>query len=439
MELLILAFFIVLNGVFAMSEMAVVSARKARLQQWTDEGRAGAAAALELANNPANFLSTIQVGITTIGILSGAFGEATIAKALEAWLRAWPALVPYAEEVALVIVVAGITIASLIVGELIPKRLALLSPEAIASAIAKPMRVLARLTHPLVSTLSAITEGALRLVGIRGTGGAPVSEEEINVLMAQGAKAGIFEAHEQALVERVFRLDELRVTGVMTPRADVVSLDLDAPLEVNLRRIVESGYSRFPAIRGGVDRVEGVLQTKTLFEDAVSGRPIDLAARLAKPLYLPDTLTVMQVVESFKKHRQTMALVVNEFGELQGVVTLNDVMEALVGDIATVEDAAELDVVRRDDGSWLVDGSVTVERFKDVVGLDVPLPEERSGGYYTLGGFAMLQLGRVPNVGDRFDWGGLRFEIVDMDRNRVDKLIVAPLPAPPGAAAPRRA
>lgn len=425
MELLILAFFMLLNGLLAMSEMAVVSARKARLQQWAGEGRAGAAVALDLANHPSRFLSTVQIGITTIGILSGAFGEATVAKSLEEWLRGWPALVFYAEEVALVVVVAGITLASLLVGELIPKRIALLNSEAIASVIAKPMRLLARLTHPVVASLSAITEGALRLAGVRGAGGPPVTEEEIKVLMEQGAAAGVFEAHERRLVERVFRFDELRVSGVMTPRRELDLVDLDAPLDASLRKIIGSGHTRYPATRGGADRVEGILHTKTLLDDAVAGRPLDLAGRLAKPLFVPETLTVMQVVEAFRKHRQTMALVVNEFGELQGIVTLNDALEALVGDLATVEDAVELDIVRRDDGSWLVDGSVTVERFKQVVGLDAMLPEEEAGGYHTLGGFAMLQLGRVPGVGDRFEWGGLLFEVVDMDRNRVDKLLVA--------------
>jgi putative hemolysin len=425
MELLVLAMLILLNGVFAMSEMAVVSSRKARLQQWADEGRPGAKTALALAEDPSNFLSTIQVGITVIGITSGAFGEATLAKDLAEWLAQWPSLAPRADILALAVVVAGITVASLVIGELVPKRLALHKPESIASIVARPMRMLSRLTYPLVKALSATTDGVLRVFGVSGSSGSPVTEEEIKVLMEQGAEAGVFEAHERQLVDRVFRLDELRVTGVMTPRSDIAFLDLGDSPATNLRRIAESGHSRFPVVHGEPDNVQGIVHVKALVEDAVAGKPVDLASCLAKPLFVPQTLTVMEVVEAFKKHRQTIALVVSEHGDLQGLVTLNDVMEALVGDVATVEDEDDRDVVSRDDGSWLIDGSVTIDRFKDVVGIDDPLPEEDSGSYHTLGGFVMTQLGRVPQVADTLRWDGLRFEVADMDGNRVDKLIVA--------------
>jgi putative hemolysin len=428
MELLVLAMLIVLNGAFAMSEMAVVSSRKARLQQWTDEGRPGAKTALALAEDPSNFLSTIQVGITVIGITSGAFGEATLAKDLAQWIAQWPSLAPRAEILALAVVVAGITVASLVIGELVPKRLALHHPESIASIVARPMRMLSRLTYPLVKALSVTTDAVLRIFGVRGSSGSPVTEEEIKVLMEQGAEAGVFEPHERQLVDRVFRIDELRVTGVMTPRSEIVYLDIGDPPAASQRRIVEGGHSRFPVVRGGPDDVQGIVHVKALLEDAVAGKPLDLASCLAKPLFIPQTLTVMDVIEAFKKHRQTIALVVSEHGDVHGLVTLNDVMEALVGDIATVEDDNDRDVVPRDDGSWLMDGSVTIERFKDVVGSDDPLPEEDTGSFHTLGGFVMTQLGRVPQVSDRFQWDGLRFEVVDMDRNRVDKLIVARVP-----------
>lgn len=428
MELLVLAMLIVLNGAFAMSEMAVVSSRKARLQQWADEGRPGAKTALALAEDPSNFLSTIQVGITVIGITSGAFGEATLAKDLAEWLAQWPSLAPRAEILAIAVVVAGITVASLVIGELVPKRLALHKPESIASIVARPMRMLSRLTYPLVKALSVTTDAVLRIFGVRGSSGSPVTEEEIKVLMEQGAEAGVFEPHERQLVDRVFRIDELRVAGVMTPRSEIAFLNLDDPPASSLRRIAESGHSRFPVVRGGSDNVQGIVHVKTLLEDAVAGKPVDLASCLAKPLFIPQALTVIEVIEAFKKHRQTIALVVSEHGDLQGLVTLNDLMEALVGDIATVEDENDRDVVRRDDGSWLIDGSVTIERFKDVVGSDDPLPEEDTGSYHTLGGFVMTQLGRVPQVSDTFRWDGLRFEVVDMDRNRVDKLIVARVP-----------
>ena len=250
--------------------------------------------------------------------------------------------------------------------------------------------------------------------------------------MEQGAEAGVFEQHEQQLVNRVFRLDELRVTGVMTPRGDIVYLDLEQPLEVNIRRILEGHHSRFPVVRGSLKLVQGVVLAKTLLEESLAGRPVELS-NLTKPLFVPQTLTVMELVASFKKHRQTMALVVNEFGDTIGLVTLNDVMEALVGDIATAEDEGDRDVVQRDEHSWFIDGSVTAERLKDVLDIDEPLPEEELGSYHTVGGFAMLMLDRVPHVADKFGWRDLTFEVVDMDGNRIDKLLVTRRSKPPAA------
>jgi putative hemolysin len=429
MEILFLLGLVLLNGVFALSEMAIVSSRKARLQHLADEGSRGARVALRLSQDPSSFLATIQVGITVIGISSGAFGEATLVRGLSEWLSAWPTLDRHSDAIAVAVVISGITLASLIFGELVPKRLALHRPEAVASIVARPMRVLSKIAYPIVRALSVVTEGFLSLVGLRAAAESPVSEEEIKVLMEQGAEAGVFEEHEQELVKRVFRLDELRVTGVMTPRGDIVYLDLEEPREEIVRRIIDAHHSRFPVVRGTFRHVEGVVQAKTLLEEALTGRPLELA-NLAKPLFVPETLTVMELMASFKKHRQTMALVVNEFGDPIGLVTLNDVMEALVGDIATAEDEGDRDVVQRDENSWLIDGSVTVERFKDVLSIDEPLPEEELGSYQTLGGFAMLELDRVPRIADKFVWKAFAFEIVDMDGNRVDKLLVTRLPPP---------
>jgi putative hemolysin len=426
MELFVLLFLFILNGTLAMSEMAVVSARKARLQQWADDGRPGARTALALANEPSHFLSTIQVGITVIGITSGVFGEATIAKGLAGWLAQWDTIAPFADALARAVVVLGITFASLIIGELVPKRLALVSPEAIASAMARPMRALAAVGYPLVRLLAAATEGIVRLLGMKASTEPPVTEEEINVLLKQGAEAGVFDEHEQLIVARLFRLDQLKVNRIMTTRTDIVFLDLEDPRALNVKRITESSHSRFPVVRGGLENIEGVVLTRLLLEDALAGKPVELASRLMKPLYVPETLSVMQLVESFKKHRQPFALVVNEYGELQGLVTMTDVLEALVGDIATVEEEPDRDMVRREDGSWLVDGGVSIERFKHVVGLSEPFPDEDTGSYHTLSGFAMTQLGRVPQVCDRFEYAGYTFEVMDMDRNRVDKLLVKP-------------
>jgi putative hemolysin len=423
MEILILFGLILMNGVFALSEMAVVSARKARLQHLADEGKRGAKVALRLAQHPSSFLATIQVGITVIGITSGAFGEAKLTRGLSEWLSQWAVLDRHSEAIAVAIVITGITLAALIFGELVPKRLALLDPERVASLVAGPMQALSRVAYPLVRALGAVTDGILRLLGLRATGESPVTEEEIKVLMEQGAEAGVFEAHEQQLVSRVFRLDELRVTGVMTPRGDIIYLDLEEPLEENVRRIAAGHHSRFPVVRGGLGDVAGIVLAKTLLEESLAGRPVELS-NLAKALFVPETLTVMDLVAQFKQHRQTMALVVNEFGDVVGLATLNDVMEALVGDIATADDERDRDIVPRDERSWLVDGSVTIERFKDVLDVEVTLPEEGLGSYHTVAGFALLQLDRVPHVADRFEWQGYTFEIVDMDGNRIDKLLV---------------
>jgi len=424
MELLILLLLILVNGILVMSEMALVSARKARLQQWSEEGRAGAVAALALANAPLYFLSTIQVGITVIGILSGAIGEATVSKSLAENFAAITWLRPYADGMAFWIVVVAIAVFSLVLGELVPKRLALLNPEAIASAIARPMQWLSQAASPLVRLMSFASEVVLRLLGVRAAQASPVTKEEINILMEQGAQAGVFEKHEQALVSRVFRLDDQLIASAMTPRGDIEYFDLNESFEANRQKLLRSAHSRFVVCKGGLDEIVGILRAKSVLDAALEGKPFDFTSNAGKPLYVPDTLTMIELLEEFKKHRQHLALVVDEFGELQGLVTMNDIMETLVGDVATVEDASQPDIVRRDDGSWLVDGDIAIERFKEAMGLDHELPDEATGAYRTLGGLAMKLLGRVPKLGDRFTSDGYRFEVIDVDRNRVDKLLV---------------
>ena len=425
MEILALLLLIVLNGVFAMSEIALVSSRKPRLQQWADEGRPGAAAALALSHNPSNFLSTVQVGITVIGITSGAFGEATIAQQLSAWLSQWALTAAHAATIATAIVVTGITAASLIIGELVPKRLALISPEAMASLMAKPMGWVTMATYPIVRLLSGATGAVLYLLRVRPSTEPVVTEEEIKVLMDHGTRAGIFEAHEHKLVSRVFRLDELTVEAIMTPRGDIVYLDLDQSETENLNRAVTSDHARCPICRGGLNNVLGLVFMRHLLPDAVAGKGLNIERHMVAPLYVPETIKVMTLVELFKKQRETAALVVNEFGDIQGLVTLHDVMEALVGDIAAVGEEAESDVIQREDGSWLMDAGISVQRLKDVLDIRGSLPGEQEDTYHTLAGFVIMQLGRIPHAGAVFRWGDYRFEVVDMDRNRVDKVIVA--------------
>ncbi|MBK9244304.1 MAG: HlyC/CorC family transporter [Burkholderiales bacterium] len=427
MELILLAVLILLNAAFAMSEIAVVSSRKARLQRLVDDGMPGASAAIALHETPSNFLSTIQVGITSVGILSGAIGEAALADPLAAWIGQMPALAPYARGLALGAVVVGITYLSVVVGELVPKRLALLKPEVIAAFIARPMQWLARAARPLVWLLSASSDGLLRLVRARRGDEPPVTDEEIEVLMQQGAEAGVFHSSEQAIVANVLRLDEQRIGAIMTPRADIYTIDLDEPEATVRQQLAECQHHRVVVVRGGFEQVLGVLHVTDLLMPAFEGRPLEIERILRPPLYVPESVTTTKLMELFRKARAQFALIVDEYGEVQGLVTLTDVMASIVGDVPAEGVAIEQDAVLRDDGSWLIDGAVGIGRFRALLDLD-PLPGEDEGAFNTLAGFALHQLGRIPAVGERFEAAGLRFEIVDMDRTRIDKLLVARLP-----------
>lgn len=437
MELLFLAILILLNGVFAMSEIAVVSARKARLQQWADDGSQSAASALELANEPGRFLSTIQVGITTIGILSGALAEAAVAQSLADKFGSLGMFDPYNQYLATGIVVVAITYLSVVIGELVPKRLALRNAEMIASAIARPMQWLSRVTFPLVRFFNLSSEAVLRLVGGREGAEPPVTEEEIKVLMEQGTEAGVFEESEQHLVSNILRLDEQRVGAIMTPRVDIFYLDLEEAYDDNREKLLASPYSRMPVCKGGLDNVLGFLESKVLVRQSLRGEAIDFTNLLERPLYVPNSISSMELLETFKKNRVHVALVVDEYGEIQGLVTMNDVLEAIVGDINTDHTETDPDAVRREDGSWLLDGMLSLDKFKEIFELE-ELEDEDKGNFHTLGGFVMLRLGRVPVVADHFEWQGLRFEVMDMDRHRVDKMLVARLPGahPPESVAP---
>jgi len=427
MELILLGVLILLNAVFAMSEMAVVSSRRARLQRLVDDGMPGAGVAMSLHESPSTFLSTIQVGITSVGILSGAIGEAALADPLAAWIAQAPLLAPYARAFALGVVVVGITYLSVVVGELVPKRLALLKPEVIAAFIARPMHGLARVGRPLVWLLSASSDGLLRLFRAQRGDEPPVTDEEIEVLMQQGADAGVFHRSEQAIVANVLRLDEQRIGAIMTPRADIYTIDLDEPEAGVRQQLASCPHHRVVVVRGGFERVLGVLHVSDLLLPAFDGRPLEIERILRPPLYVPESVTTTKLMELFRKARAQFALIVDEYGEVQGLVTLTDVMASIVGDVPAEGVAVEQDAVQREDGSWLIDGAVGIERFRSLLDLD-PLPGEDEGAYNTLAGFALHQLGRIPAVSEHFEAAGLRFEIVDMDRTRIDKLMVSRLP-----------
>lgn len=425
LEVSVVVLLILLNGIFAMSEIAVVSARKTRLRQWAEEGNAKARAALELANNPNQFLATIQIGITLVGILAGAFGGATIAKELTVILNDISWLAPYSHPLSLALVVVVIAYLSLIVGELVPKRLALNNPERLAMAIAAPMQVLSRVAYPAVHLLGLSTELLLRALGMRPSTEPLVTEEEIRALIEQGTQAGMFEEAEQEMVERVFRLGDRRVSAVMTPRTEIVWLDREASALEIRRTITESAHSRFLVADGSLDNVLGVVHAKDLLAHILGEQVVNLEATLQQPLYVPESMRALKVLELFKQSGTHIALVIDEYGGIQGLVTPNDILEAIVGDLPEAGEQVEPLAVQREDGSWLLDGMLPVDEFKDLFDLG-ELPGEDQGIYQTLAGFVVMQLGRIPAATDYFVWEGLKIEVVDMDGNRVDKVLVTP-------------
>ena len=428
MDVFLLLLLILFNGVLAMSEIAIVSSRKSRLQKLADDGSPGAETALALASEPSGFLSTIQVGITTVGILSGAIGENALATPLAAWLSEVPFLAPHARALSLIVVVVLLTYFSVVVGELVPKRLGLLAPEKIASLIAAPMNWMARMTRPLVWLLSSSSSVVLQLVGAKSREEPPVTNDEINVLMEQGAEAGVFHESEQAIVSNVLRLDEQRIAAIMTHRNDIYELDLDEPEEVIRACVAESPFTRIVVCRDGLEHVVGILRTADLLKSALAGEKFDVEKFLRPPLYVPEGVTTTHLLENFRNSRQQCALIVDEYGELQGLVTLTDVMTSIVGELPSSDITEEEEIIEREDGSLLIDGSLAIERLKQAAGIEDDLPGEDENAYNTLGGLVMYVLGRIPAATDHFTVAGCRFEVMDMDRNRVDKVLLNRLP-----------
>ncbi len=423
-EILIIFFLLLANGVFAMAEIAVVSSRKARLKKLADEGSEKARAALALALEPTRFLSTVQIGITLVGILAGAFGGATLSGKLAIVIAGIPELAPYATAIAIFVVVGAITYFSLIIGELVPKRVALSNPEGRAMLIAKPMTGLSRLASPFVWFLTLSTNVVLKVFGLGREVDPPPSEEEVTHMIEQGMTAGVFHKGERAMVEGVLRLDEKTVSEIMTRRSGIVWLNIADSDEVNWRKIVTSGHSHFPVYEGSHDHVLGMITVKSLWANVAIGLPNNLRNHLTAPLVVPQTVHVVQLLESFKKTGKHLSLVMDEYGSVQGLVTLIDVMEAIVGDLPEPGDRRLPDAVQRDDGSWLVDASMPVGELRSRFALP-PLPGEEDGDYLTLGGFMLVRLGHIPREGEHIDCYGWRFEVMDMDRHRVDKVLLA--------------
>lgn len=426
-EILVIFLLLICNGLFALAEIAVISSRKVRLQQLSAQGDKQAQVALELANNPNQILSTVQIGITLIGILAGAYGGANIAKHLEKLLQYFPILGTYRQGIALAIVVIAITYFSLVVGELVPKRLALNNPEGIARLVAFPLRWLSAIAAPLVHLLSASTNLVLHLLGGNvPSADLPFTEEEIKVMFQQGKDSGVFEEVEHDMVERVLRLGDRKVGAMMTARPEIVWLNLEDSVEVNRHKIIGISYTRFPVCQGSLDDVLGVVQVTNLLADCLSGKPFDLTSSLGQPLFIPESTRGLKVLEQFQETGNHTALIVDEYGVIQGLVTLNDILQAIVGDIPRIDESETPQIVRREDGSWLMDGIVTIDELKELFEIE-EFPGEKQGNYHTLGGFIITHSGKIPTAAEYFEWEGLRFEVMDMDGNRIDKVLVVPL------------
>ncbi|HEY6135212.1 MAG TPA: hemolysin family protein [Rubrivivax sp.] len=427
MDVSLLVFLILLNGAFAMSEMALTASRKARLQVMVEAEEPGAQAAMDLHDTPTKYLSTVQIGITSIGVLNGIVGDAAFSQPLSHWLQATFPLQPRAALItATALVVVIITFLTIIFGELVPKRLGQMYPETVARLVARPMNWLSMATRPFVVLLGACTEGVLRLLGVRGGPTRSVTEEEIAASLEEGVDAGVIEAHEHQMVRNVFRLDDRPIGSMMIPRAEIAWLDANVPVEDVLAKMAEYGHTRYPVCRGSLDDVIGVLAAHSMIAPLASGKAISIADHLQPPVFVPETLSGMELLEHLRVSTIELVFVVDEYGAVQGVITERDVLEAIAGEFGS---PASDDVwsVKREDGSWLMDGLIPVTELKDRLELK-ELPEEDRGRYNTLAGMIMLLLGRLPATGETVDWQGWRFEVVDLDGKRVDKVLVSRLP-----------
>jgi putative hemolysin len=425
LEILFILLLIVANGIFSGSEIAVVSSRKVRLQQLAEKGNRPARLALRLAESPNDFLSTVQIGITLIGVLSGAVGGATVAQQLQPVFAGIPALQPFSEGLSVTLVVALITYLSLVIGELVPKRIALANPEQIACRIAPAMGALSRLSAPAVRLLGASTDALLRVLNVAASEEPDITEEEIKALIRQGADSGVFEESEHDMVQRVLRLGDRSIKTLMTPRTEICWLDLEEPLDANLAEVQESTFSRFPVGRGSLDECVGIVRVRSLLTAKLGSEPMDLEPLCQPPIFVAESTPALSVLEQFKRTGIHIALVTDEFGGVEGIVTLNDLMEGIVGDLPSLEDEDEPSFVVREDGTWLVDGSLDINDFDDRIGTRL-LGTGEQRPYHNLAGFMIHALGRIPKASDHFDWQGYRFEVMDMDSNRVDKILVTP-------------
>ncbi len=421
MTILVLFLLIVLNGVFAMSEMALVSARKTRLQKLIDEGDSGSIAAAKLGEDPADFMSTMQIGISTITIISGILGEAALADPVADFLVESGMRAGVAHTLSIVFVVAVITYVNIVVGELAPKRLGQLAPESVARIVARPVLWLTAVMLPIVRFLSGSTYLVLRLIGIKNRQGPKMTSDEIHAILVEGSQSGLIDEQEHQMVRNVFRLDDRKIASLMVPRLDVTWLSVDDDLDKILEIINHSEYSRFPVCRESVNDVMGVVMAKSVLTQALNQEPLNLQALMEPPLYVPESLNGMELLNLLRSSQTEMALVVDEYGDIQGIVTVQDLIEAITGEFQT-DDEEDSYAILREDGTWLLDGMISSHDLKDRLKIKT-LPEEERGLYNTLSGLMMMQLGRIPRTTDKIVWANWSMEIVDMDGKRIDKVL----------------
>lgn len=425
MKILSMIFLILLNGIFAMSEIALLTARKNRLQKLAEEGKSSAGVAVLLGEDPTTFLSTIQVGITSIGILNGIIGQSVFAGPVSGWLLRLGLAPQTAAFVATITVVVLVTYVSIVIGELVPKRIGQISPEAIACSVAKPIRLLSILSRPFVWLLSSSTSGLVRVLGIGRDGKDSVTEDEIQAMLKEGSETGVIEEQQHTMFRNIFQLDDRLAGSLMVPRSDVVFLDTSLPMDDNLKRVAESEHTRFPVCEGGLDRLVGFVRGNQLMAQVLKGKIPDWESCLQPCAFVPETLTGLELLEQFQEGAIDIAFVIDEYGEFQGIVTLHDLLEAVTGEFRQVNPEDSW-AIRREDGSWLLDGSIPIPEMMER--LELPrVPELERGHYNTLAGMVMLLLERLPREGDHVTWEGWRFEVVDMDANRIDKVMASPL------------
>ena len=423
MDIALLTFLIILNGVFAMSEIALVTARKNRLQRLAEDGDKSASVAMRLGEDPTQFLSTVQIGITAIGIMNGIVGEAALAGPLAEVLRQFGLDDKTSSLTATTLVVVVITYFSIVVGELVPKRIGQFHAEGIATFMAKPISALATISRPFVFLLSISTDGLLRLMGKKELNSANITEEDIHSMLAEGSQAGLIEKQEHEIMRNVFRLDDRQIASLMTPRSEIIFLDIDKPFESSLEHLINSDHSRYPVCRGGMHNIIGIITAKRLLKQRIKGESSSIEDFLKPAIFVPETLTGMKLLEQFRESGVQMVFVIDEYGEILGLITLQDVLEALAGEFKP-RDPEDVWGVQREDGSWLLDGLIPILELKDRLNLK-SVPEEHKGRYNTLSGMMMWLIGSVPRTCDVVEWEGWRLEVIDLDGNRLDKVLAS--------------